>query len=237
MDVQRFINEIGSFFCVVVVVVVVVVCSLCCVVLLWKRCLFRLLICLLPSLSSSPLLSSSPFLFFSFALLEQYGIEFNEAARQHSTDRRHLRRLLKGNIALVVVLEEIANNNNNNSNNNNNNNNRRQRKRRLCVANTHIFWYVDDVVVLDDDEEAEERAVLFVSCLRWLCLGGGCLLVRLPVCLLSCLITSPLLRPLSPSLFSQGSRFPRCQTLADLDFAPRIGETGVTPQFAAGSLR
>jgi CCR4-NOT transcription complex subunit 6 len=93
-----------------------------------------------------------------FALMEQYSIEFNEAARQfmdrnhgHVSDKKAgLRRLLKGNVALVVVLEEIesspavakrpgmsaaqaqaqaaaaaAG---------------RRRKRRLCVANTHIYW-------------------------------------------------------------------------------------------------
>jgi hypothetical protein len=42
--------------------------------------------------------------------MEQYGIEFNEAARQQTSDRKALRRLLKGNIALVVVLEELGGN-------------------------------------------------------------------------------------------------------------------------------
>ncbi len=50
-----------------------------------------------------------------FALTEQYSIEFNEAARQFMERSHHpvsdkkaaLRRLLKGNVALVVVLEEI----------------------------------------------------------------------------------------------------------------------------------
>lgn len=67
-----------------------------------------------------------------FALVEQYGIEFNEAARLHFNDRHSLRRLLKGNVALVVVLEEL-----------NIDPKRRLRKpqpRRLCVANTHIYW-------------------------------------------------------------------------------------------------
>ncbi len=45
-----------------------------------------------------------------FALMEQYGIEFNEAARQQTSERKSLRRLLKGNIALVVVLEELGGN-------------------------------------------------------------------------------------------------------------------------------
>lgn len=71
-----------------------------------------------------------------FTMVEQYGIEYNEAARQQTMDRKSLRRLMKGNIALVAVLEElqapvhqvsagIV---------------RRGRKRRLCVANTHMYW-------------------------------------------------------------------------------------------------
>ena len=43
-----------------------------------------------------------------FAMCEQYGIEFNEAARRHTADRKSLKRLLRGNIALVVVLEELV---------------------------------------------------------------------------------------------------------------------------------
>jgi len=69
-----------------------------------------------------------------FALTEQYGIEFNEAARQQSSDQQALRRLLRGNIALVVVLEELGQPPANRA---------RQRKRRLCVANTHIYWDPD----------------------------------------------------------------------------------------------
>jgi CCR4-NOT transcription complex subunit 6 len=63
-----------------------------------------------------------------FELSEQYGIEFNEAARQHfaSNDRDVMRRLLKGNIGLVVVLQEV---------------NRNGRPgRQLCVCNTHTYW-------------------------------------------------------------------------------------------------
>jgi len=88
-----------------------------------------------------------------FALMEQYSIEYNEAARQHidqqvarnsqrlggprSAHASHYRselsrRLLKGNIALVVVLEEIGYDASRR--------NRARRKRRLCVANSHIFW-------------------------------------------------------------------------------------------------
>jgi CCR4-NOT transcription complex subunit 6 len=70
-----------------------------------------------------------------FALNEQYGIEYNEAARQQTSDRKALRRLMKGNIALVLVLEELQTAGNSSS--------RRQRKRRLCVANTHIYWDPD----------------------------------------------------------------------------------------------
>ena len=71
-----------------------------------------------------------------FALMEQYGIEFNEAARQHTANRTQLKRLIRGNIALVLVLEELtpppASSNSAAA--------RRNRKRRLCIANTHIFW-------------------------------------------------------------------------------------------------
>lgn len=70
-----------------------------------------------------------------FALSEQYGIEYNEAARQQTSDQQTLRRLLRGNIALVVVLEELTPAPTNGSVPP-----RRQRKRRLCVANTHIYW-------------------------------------------------------------------------------------------------
>jgi CCR4-NOT transcription complex subunit 6 len=62
-----------------------------------------------------------------FMLSERYGVEFNEAARQHfGTDKRKLRRLMKGNIGLVVVLEDIGSN--------------RRVKRKLCVCNTHTYW-------------------------------------------------------------------------------------------------
>jgi len=72
-----------------------------------------------------------------FALMEQYHVEFNEAAK-HMFKQQHyhghhnanytqlMKRLLKGNIALVLVLEEMRG--------------RRMPKRRLCVANTHIYW-------------------------------------------------------------------------------------------------
>jgi len=102
--------------------------------------------------------------FFSFCLVEQYGIDYNEAARQHTQDRTRLRRLLKGNIALVLVLEELAQPLDPQGRL------RRGKKvslslffsslpsfedfpfsflsdvpasasqRRVCVANTHIFW-------------------------------------------------------------------------------------------------
>jgi len=79
-----------------------------------------------------------------FALMEQYHVEFNEAAKhmfKQQVCRGHrnanyttlMKRLLKGNIALVLVLEEIPNSDAGRRN-------RRTRKRRLCVANTHIFW-------------------------------------------------------------------------------------------------
>eukprot|EP00475_Leptophrys_vorax_P005145 TRINITY_DN1309_c0_g1_i1.p1 TRINITY_DN1309_c0_g1~~TRINITY_DN1309_c0_g1_i1.p1 ORF type:complete len:652 (-),score=171.69 TRINITY_DN1309_c0_g1_i1:995-2950(-) len=83
-----------------------------------------------------------------FALNEQYSIEYNEAARQHVETQQQrlnrtgglpnpnyqslaLKRLCKGNIALVVVLEDISVKTGGNRN---------RRKRRLCIANTHIFW-------------------------------------------------------------------------------------------------
>lgn len=103
------------------------------------------------SMSDNPKQMDGCAIFFkedTFALMEQYGIEYNEAARQHvqqqfqrqassNIDPNYrtaaLKRLLKGNIALVAVLEEI-----------NplpfDKRTRGKRKRRLCVANTHIFW-------------------------------------------------------------------------------------------------
>jgi len=81
-----------------------------------------------------------------FALMEQYHVEFNEAAKHmfknyktqfHSNSRakypKLMKRLLKGNIALVLVLEEIPPPDNSRRRG-------RTRKRRLCVANTHIYW-------------------------------------------------------------------------------------------------
>lgn len=82
-----------------------------------------------------------------FALMEQYHVEFNEAAknmieqqRQSSQHRYHtkkldkyLRRLCKGNIALVLVLEEIGGADAQGRR-------RRGQRRKLCVANTHIYW-------------------------------------------------------------------------------------------------
>eukprot|EP01083_Nonionella_stella_P090701 253415_1 len=71
-----------------------------------------------------------------FAVMEQYAIEFNEAAKGSFENmpgdwRSKLRRLSKGNVALVCVLEELRSEGNLGRN---------RRKRRLCVANTHIFW-------------------------------------------------------------------------------------------------
>lgn len=82
-----------------------------------------------------------------FALMEQYHVEFNEAAknmieqqRQSTQHRYHtkkldkyLRRLCKGNIALVLVLEEIGGADAQGRR-------RRGQRRKLCVANTHIYW-------------------------------------------------------------------------------------------------
>lgn len=70
-----------------------------------------------------------------FMLHEKHEIEFNDVVKRSGfTDKRVLRRLMKGNIALCVVLEElqepsiVAGLQ------------RRQKKRRLCVTNTHIYW-------------------------------------------------------------------------------------------------
>ena len=73
-----------------------------------------------------------------FSLLEQYGIEYNEAARQQTMDRKALRRLMRGNIALVVVLEELTG-----GMAMINGMMRRMRKKRVCVANTHMYWDPD----------------------------------------------------------------------------------------------
>ena len=73
-----------------------------------------------------------------FSLLEQYGIEYNEAARQQTMDRKALRRLMRGNIALVVVLEELTG-----GMALINGMMRRMRKKRVCVANTHMYWDPD----------------------------------------------------------------------------------------------
>jgi CCR4-NOT transcription complex subunit 6 len=81
-----------------------------------------------------------------FALTEQYSFEFNEAARMHVEQQQQrlgrqvatnyqnsaLKRLCKGNIALIVVLEDISVESARTRG--------ARRKRRLCVANTHIFW-------------------------------------------------------------------------------------------------
>lgn len=74
-----------------------------------------------------------------FALMEQYGIEFNEAAsrsinRQSEKYREKMRRLMKGNIGLVLVLEEITSADGRTARS------QGRRKRRICVANTHMYW-------------------------------------------------------------------------------------------------
>jgi len=86
-----------------------------------------------------------------FALMEQYHVEFNEAAKHmfkpfkspqfhnsHNSNRQkyqwQMKRLLKGNIALVLVLEEIPPPDASRRRG-------RRGKRRLCVANTHIYWH------------------------------------------------------------------------------------------------
>lgn len=80
--------------------------------------------------------------------MEQYHVELNEAAKNMIEQQRsaaqhryhtkkldkYLRRLCKGNIALVLVLEEIGTADAQGRR-------RRQSRRKLCVANTHIFWH------------------------------------------------------------------------------------------------
>lgn len=80
-----------------------------------------------------------------FALLEQYHVEFNEAAkhmfetqRQQGRNIPHynqmMKRLLRGNIALVLVLEELG------GCDSQGRRPRTRKRRKMCVANTHIFW-------------------------------------------------------------------------------------------------
>lgn len=70
-----------------------------------------------------------------FAMTETYSIDFNEMSRRQTSDRAALRRLLKGNIALMAVLEDLSPPPPGSG--------RRRRKRQLCVANTHIHWDPD----------------------------------------------------------------------------------------------
>ena len=67
-----------------------------------------------------------------FAMHEQYGIEFDEAAKLTFADKRQLRRAMKGNIALVVMLEELQSIQKTHH--------KRPRKRKLCIANCHLHW-------------------------------------------------------------------------------------------------
>lgn len=73
-----------------------------------------------------------------FTLSEQYGIDFNALAYGQTNNPRALRRLIRGNVALVAVLEEsfppmsAAKRNVPKRD--------RDRKRKFCVANTHIYW-------------------------------------------------------------------------------------------------
>ena len=71
-----------------------------------------------------------------FVLKDQYSIEYNEAARQHveygtfAADKKAiLRRLLKGNVALIAVLEEVQPSHASH-----------RTPRSLCVVNTHLYW-------------------------------------------------------------------------------------------------
>lgn len=64
-----------------------------------------------------------------FSLTEKHEIEFNQQAKMRTSDRSLLRRMSKGNIALVVVLTDLQASS-------------RQMggPRQLVVANTHIYW-------------------------------------------------------------------------------------------------
>ncbi|MES1919280.1 hypothetical protein MHBO_001138 [Bonamia ostreae] len=82
------------------------------------------------SLYSDPNAVDGCALFFDksvFRLVQQFTIEFNEAADELFRDsdgprKEIVRRLARDNVALVCTLEDL------------------RTKRRVCVANTHIFW-------------------------------------------------------------------------------------------------
>jgi CCR4-NOT transcription complex subunit 6 len=57
-----------------------------------------------------------------YTLRENYALELDELARQHTGKRRQLRRLIKGNVGMFIVLED------------------RSTQRLLCVANVHTYW-------------------------------------------------------------------------------------------------
>jgi len=64
-----------------------------------------------------------------FQLIEKHEIEYSTVAREKVKEKRLLNRLMKDNVALLVVLEDTATNS------------------RVCVANTHIFWDPDQTDV------------------------------------------------------------------------------------------
>jgi CCR4-NOT transcription complex subunit 6 len=64
-----------------------------------------------------------------FRLLEKHEIEYSTIAREKVKEKRLLNRLMKDNVALLIVLEDLATGS------------------RVCVANTHIFWDPDQTDV------------------------------------------------------------------------------------------
>lgn len=81
-------------------------------------------------------------------MTENYGLEFNDMARQASSNfeeseaRKYMNRLNRDNIAQIVVLESLTrsnNNRNNGGNNNNNNNGNNGGRNALCIVNTHLY--------------------------------------------------------------------------------------------------
>jgi len=63
-----------------------------------------------------------------FALRKQHDVEFNADVEMHLRDRADLRRMMKGNIAIIIILEELGVRHHNGA------------PSRICIANTHIYW-------------------------------------------------------------------------------------------------
>ena len=149
-----------------------------------------------------------------FALMEQYGIEFNEAARQHTANRTQLRRLLKGNIALVLVLEELSPPPSSSAAAAA----RRNRKRRLCITNTHIFW-----------DPVRTQACTTAAILR-----RSPMLTTRSACLLS---LTPFLCLLLRALACVFAGVSRREALADMGVVSGAGEARAAAKSAIGAVR